>query len=62
MMQMAGGQFVRVIRRREVVALAFGAMVGWSWVALTGNWIGMAGSIGAMLAFVIGGIAVVLWA
>ena len=56
---MAGGQFVRVIRRREVVALAFGAMVGWSWVALTGNWIGMAGSLGAMLAFVIGGIAVV---
>ena len=56
---MAGGQFVRVIRRREVVALAFGAMVGWSWVALTGNWIGMAGSLGAMLAFVVGGVAVV---
>ena len=56
---MAGGQFVRVMRRREVVALAFGAMVGWSWVALTGNWIGMAGSLGAMLAFAVGGIAVV---
>jgi len=56
---MAGGHFVRVIRRREVVALAFGAMVGWSWVALTGDWIGMAGSVGAMLAFAIGGIAVV---
>lgn len=57
---MADGQFVRVIRRREVVALAFGAMVGWSWVALTGTWIGSAGSVGAMLAFAIGGIAVVL--
>ncbi len=57
---MPGGQFVRVVRRREVLALAFGAMIGWSWVALTGNWIDRAGSIGAMLAFTIGGIAVVL--
>ena len=57
---MADGQFIRVIRRREVVALAFGAMVGWSWVALTGNWIDKAGSVGAMLAFAIGGVAVIL--
>ena len=56
---MAGGQFVRVIRRKEVLALAFGAMIGWSWVALTGNWIEGAGSVGAMLAFLIGGVAVV---
>ena len=48
---MSGGQFVRVIRRKEVLALAFGAMIGWSWVALTGNWIEGAGSVGAMLAF-----------
>ncbi|MCH8302321.1 MAG: hypothetical protein IH912_06180, partial [Proteobacteria bacterium] len=58
-MQMAGGRFVRVIRRRELLALAFGAMIGWSWVALTGNWIDRAGSLGAMLAFVLGGIAVI---
>lgn len=56
---MPNGQFVRVIRRKEVLALAFGAMIGWSWVALTGNWIAGAGSIGAMLAFAIGGVAVV---
>lgn len=54
------GQFIRVVRRKEVVALAFGAMIGWSWVALTGTWISTAGSIGAMLAFVVGGIAVLL--
>ena len=35
-------------------------MVGWSWVALTGNWIDEAGSVGAMLAFAIGGVAVFL--
>jgi amino acid transporter len=57
---MADGQLVRVVRQREVLALAFGAMIGWSWVALTGNWIDRAGSVGAMLAFAFGGIAVVL--
>lgn len=56
---MADGQFIRVIRQKEVVALAFGAMIGWSWVALTGNWIDKAGSLGAMLAFGIGGVVVV---
>lgn len=57
---MADGRLIRVVKSREVIALAFGAMIGWSWVALTGNWIDRAGSAGAMLAFVIGGIAVVL--
>jgi amino acid transporter len=57
---MADGHLVRVVRRREVLALAFGAMIGWSWVALTGNWIDRAGSVGAMLAFAFGGVAVVL--
>lgn len=57
---MSEGQFVRVIRRKEVLALSFGAMIGWSWVALTGNWIGAAGSAGAMLAFLIGGIVIIL--
>ena len=50
------GQFIRVIRRKEILALAFGAMIGWSWVALTGTWIETAGSIGAVLAFAAGGI------
>ena len=56
---MAQGNFVRVVDRKGVMALAFGAMVGWSWVALSGNWISGAGSVGAILAFVGGGIAVV---
>lgn len=55
----ADGRFIRVIRRKEVLALSFGAMIGWSWVALTGNWIDGAGSAGAMLAFLCGGIVVV---
>ena len=56
---MSDGGFIRVIRRKEVFALAFGAMIGWSWVALTGNWIGGAGSAGAMLAFAMGGVVVI---
>lgn len=54
------GQFKRVLNAREVLALAFGAMIGWGWVVLTGAWIQTAGTAGAMLAFLIGGIAVVL--
>lgn len=57
---MAQGHFIRVIQRREVLTLSFGAMIGWSWVALTGGWISEAGSLGAMTAFAIGGITVIL--
>ena len=56
---MTDGRFIRVIRRKETLALSFGAMIGWSWVALTGNWIDSAGSIGAILAFVFGGVVVI---
>jgi len=38
--------------------LAFGAMIGWSWVALAGTWLESAGSIGAILAFLIGGVVI----
>ena len=57
---MADSKFIRVIKRREVLTLSFGAMIGWSWMALSGGWVEEAGSLGAMLAFVGGGIAVVL--
>jgi amino acid transporter len=44
----------------DIIALAFGAMVGWGWVVLAGGWILSAGTWGAMLAFLIGGLAVIL--
>lgn len=31
-------------------------MIGWGWVALTGNWVDRGGTIGAVLAFVIGAV------
>ena len=50
--------FARVLARREVLALSFGAMIGFSWVILTDNWILEAGTGGAVLAFALGGIAI----
>ena len=51
--------FSKVLARREVITLSFGAMIGWSWVLLTGEWLQRAGTIGAISAMVIGGIAVI---
>ena len=52
--------FLRVLGRRDVIALAFGAMIGWSWVVLTGTWITSAGTLGAILAFLVGGGAIAI--
>lgn len=57
---MSQGNFERVLNKKEVLALAFGAMIGWGWVVLAGGWVNSAGALGAMLAFAIGGLAVVL--
>ena len=53
-------ELVRVLARTDVLALAFGAMIGWGWIVLTGGAILDAGSLGAIIAFIIGGIAVLL--
>ena len=49
----------KVLTRLDVLFLAFGAMIGWGWVVLSGNWILGAGTLGAMLAFVLGGVLVI---
>lgn len=49
----------KVLSRFDVLALAFGAMIGWGWVVLAGDWINQAGIMGSVLAFVGGGIMVV---
>lgn len=54
-----GERFVRVLGQRNVIALAFGAMIGFGWVPLVGTWLTEAGSLGAILAFLIGGTVVV---
>ncbi|WP_408007953.1 APC family permease [Pseudalkalibacillus sp. A8] len=49
----------RVLSQFDVLVLAIGAMLGWGWVVLSGTWITSAGSIGAVLAFAIGGLLVI---
>ena len=57
-MRPAGDRFARVLKTRHVLTLAFGAMIGWSWVLMTGYWVGNAGSVGTLLAFAAGGLVI----
>lgn len=40
--------------------MSFGAMVGWSWVILSGVWIGNGGSFGAVFGFLLAGLPIML--
>ena len=44
-------RFDKILREKDVFAIAFGAMIGWGWVVLVGAWVNSAGSLGAMIAF-----------
>lgn len=44
------------LNMKDVLALAFGTMIGWGWIMLAGSWVGSGGTMGAILAFVLGGI------
>jgi amino acid transporter len=57
-MSNSSGQLERVLSKKDILALAFGAMIGWGWVVLAGEWIRNAGTLGAMLAFALGGVMV----
>ncbi|MFA9418239.1 APC family permease [Natrinema sp. HArc-T2] len=48
------GKFSRVLTKRDVFVLAFGAMVGWGWIIQSGYWINEGGVTGSILAFVLG--------
>ena len=55
-----GSGFTRVLGRWDVFAVAFGAMIGFGWIVLTGGFLQDAGTLGAALAFVIGGVVMAL--
>lgn len=44
------------LNMKDVLALAFGTMIGWGWIMLAGSWVGTGGTMGAILAFLLGGI------
>lgn len=51
--------FSKVLGSKDVLALAFGAMIGWGWIVLTGDWVIAAGSAGSILAMVLGSIIII---
>ncbi len=54
------GSFTRVLGRWDVLAVAFGAMIGFGWIVLTGGFLQDAGTLGAVLAFAVGGVIMAL--
>ncbi len=51
-----GGALKRTLGFWDLLALGFGAIIGWGWLAMGGFWITKAGSFGASLAFIIAAI------
>lgn len=41
---------------KDILALAFGTMVGWGWIMLAGRWVSQGGTAGAVIAFAIGAV------
>ncbi len=44
----------KAFKTKDVLALAFGTMIGWGWIMLSGSWASTAGMLGAIIAYVIG--------
>lgn len=53
-------QLNKEITFRQLFTLAFGSIIGVGWIIVLGNWLMIAGSIGAILGFLGGGLMVVL--
>jgi amino acid transporter len=51
---------IKALGRWDVLAVGFGAMIGFGWVVLVGGWLEEAGTLGAVLAFVAGGLVMTL--
>ncbi len=43
------------IKLRSLFMLAFGTIIGIAWLIVLGSWLSQAGSLGAIIGFVIGG-------
>ncbi|MGI6721927.1 MAG: APC family permease [Anaerovoracaceae bacterium] len=49
-------ELARAMNMGDVLALAFGTMIGWGWIMLAGQWVGTGGTVGAILAFALGAV------
>ncbi len=55
---MSNQDLAKVLGRKEAFTLAFGAMIGWGWIVLSGGWVQQAGSIGAPMALAAGAVII----
>lgn len=55
---MAKSKFSKVLGSSDIIATAFGAMIGWGWVVSSGDWIQTAGVLGTVFSFLIGGLMI----
>ena len=60
MENITNSDFTKVLRTRDVLMIAFGAMIGWGWVVSSGQWIQTGGAIGTAIGFLIGGLMIYL--
>ena len=44
----------KTLKRKDIWAFSFGAIVGWGWIMLAGGWVESAGTAGAVVAFILG--------
>lgn len=52
-------EFTKSMSKVDVLFLSLGAMLGWGWVVLSGEWITGAGFLGTIIAFILGGLLVI---
>jgi basic amino acid/polyamine antiporter, APA family len=50
----------KALGKKEMLILSFGAMIGWGWIILTGDWLQEGGPLGAITAFIVGGFVVAI--
>lgn len=50
----------RTLKLRQLFSLSLGAIIGAGWIAMLGPWIGTAGPLGAMIAFALGALLMIL--
>lgn len=51
-------EFDKVLSSKDILVIAFGAMIGWGWVISTGDWIHRGGVLGAAIGFALGGVMI----
>lgn len=49
----------KTLGKWDVLAIGFGAIIGWGWLSMGGYWLSAAGSLGSCLAFAVAGVMIV---